>query len=191
MNTVKIKSRKKKLLDLSLNNTLLNVNITKEEQAILGIFLFNKFILWNDIDKNTDKIYEAVTRYLAINSEQEISFLHYLPKDLKELQEWQDAIDRLVSVSKANLDAHPNKHSLKIIRNSECPPDTNKLIGELPDKLSAIRTKTEYNLDLYNVINDFGNLENKLTGNYGLCHYGWVSMPYLEAIPMNNENDKN
>jgi superfamily I DNA and/or RNA helicase len=88
-------------------------------------------------------LYEAVTRYLAIAGEQKIKFSRNLPRDMKELQEWQDAIDRFVSVSMANIGTHPNNHPLKLIRNPRCPKDADKMIEELLAKLSIIRAKAE------------------------------------------------
>lgn len=55
-----------------------------EEQAILGIFSFNKFIMWNDIHNNADKLSEnkIVSSLISGKAQWDVTSNQILPEDL-------------------------------------------------------------------------------------------------------------
>ena len=55
-----------------------------EEQAILGIFSFNKFIMWNDIHNNADKLVQnkIVSSLISGKAQWDVESNQFLPEDL-------------------------------------------------------------------------------------------------------------
>jgi very-short-patch-repair endonuclease len=90
-------------------------------------------------------LYDAITRYLSLEADHEVSFPVNLLSSLspEKLIEWQDGLDKLVNVGK--VCGHPHNHPLRSIYiteySSALKENAAKIIQELLLLLSDIRAK--------------------------------------------------
>lgn len=128
-------------------------------------------------------LYEAITRYLSIDCEEEFDFPQSAIEDITEntFSEWEDAVEFLVSTG--NACGHPYKHPLTGINisnySASLKEELSKSVQDNIDLLSRIKNNVEILTSLLGLQNQ--ELSKKQTETASLILQNMINIPELTS----------